>query len=977
MTKKLMKLVLALLLAMSLIPTQLANIYTVSADEGSSMTFTVETEALDPVCAIAGTDYYSIEGGEFTVFNSKNVEIAKFYIDADGKGHANSPTGSVTLGNLPNDTYTVKQTKSFNGYENIADQKVTLETVGALPSSTMRINTVSDLYGYANTSGPGQAASVFWKSDTFDNFVCGNPGNPAPAAIATDKGTGWHTLNGANYTLVTNQLIRKVMYYGYHGPKQWSGFANLTKNVWSGSIYDANTYANPGVSSADVNAYYLTHHALGQATGRQSGNFSGRDTYGYAGFWSYVNSAANAPDSFKVYKISYSGNVQDMYASIDVPQVPQHKDLVVKTKAAFDPISVVLTKRNKIDEKIAGAQFTMKYYNQDVASVEDAATLTPTATWVFETDSDGWMLYDPTYKISGDELFYSTAQDAYILLPGTYTVEETLVPTNYVKADTFMIKVSNDPNVEPVYYNETGTRSIPQDATEGYMLEELYEGHLRLRKTTADATWNAEHPLAGTVYELYEDQECTKRAKAIDSTDVTFTIGADDLSNSVKLIPGDYWLKETVAAKGYELATSPIKVTVTDGKVLEQQQLDVQTFETSDEPAYPTLKTKALDKEDGDNIILNAPNQTVVDTITFTNLEPNVQHTGKITARNQATGEELLDAQGNVISKEFTFTPNDKNGETTVEITFDGSLFPNSKINFKEEIFLNGKSVITEDDLSNTDQTVTVLDMQTTASIVAIGEKTDNTFEITDIVEYKGLTPNKEYTLEGKLMGVDENGNETPLLDAQGQPIVITKTLTPTAADGQTTMTFVIEGYKVENKKCVVFETLYDGSNKVAIHADINDNNQTVEIPGLNFWVSVVKRDAMDHTKLLKNCEITIFNQDGTIAKDVNGNDAVGITDGEGNIVFEMFWAENGYYAVETKAPLGYRINSNKHQVELHDTYDYAQDNPIVIYVNDEAAPAVKTGDNSQLLMYLSLLAMANIGFIAVVVFEKKRLNYN
>lgn len=107
-----------------------------------------------------------------------------------------------------------------------------------------------------------------------------------------------------------------------------------------------------------------------------------------------------------------------------------------------------------------------------------------------------------------------------------------------------------------------------------------------------------------------------------------------------------------------------------------------------------------------------------------------------------------------------------------------------------------------------------------------------------------------------------------------------------------------------------------------------------------HFFVSAVKVDANDDKTLLKGAEITIFNKaDNTVAKDVNGKDAVGITDGKGNIVFEMPYSTDGYYAMETGAPEGYSLNPDKFDVVLTEDYNFAKDNPIVIKVADSLLP--------------------------------------
>ena len=112
------------------------------------------------------------------------------------------------------------------------------------------------------------------------------------------------------------------------------------------------------------------------------------------------------------------------------------------------------------------------------------------------------------------------------------------------------------------------------------------------------------------------------------------------------------------------------------------------------------------------------------------------------------------------------------------------------------------------------------------------------------------------------------------------------------------------------------------------------------------YYVSAMKVDAQNTSKTLKGAEITLFNADNTVAKDVNGKECVGTTDENGVITWNVeFNGDNGgYYVKETGAPAGYRINNNKYAVELSEDYDFAQNNPVIIVVNDEALPAVKTG---------------------------------
>ncbi len=84
------------------------------------------------------------------------------------------------------------------------------------------------------------------------------------------------------------------------------------------------------------------------------------------------------------------------------------------------------------DATLAGALFTVRYYAGDYADARRRAKppARPRATWVFETDGDGFAYLADEYKHSGDALYYQTNGDASIPL-GTVLVQETRAPQGY------------------------------------------------------------------------------------------------------------------------------------------------------------------------------------------------------------------------------------------------------------------------------------------------------------------------------------------------------------------------------------------------------------------------------------------------------------------------------------------------------------------------------------------------------------------
>ena len=100
-------------------------------------------------------------------------------------------------------------------------------------------------------------------------------------------------------------------------------------------------------------------------------------------------------------------------------------------------------------------------------------------------------------------------------------------------------------------------------------------------------------------------------------------------------------------------------------------------------------------------------------------------------------------------------------------------------------------------------------------------------FTLTDNVSYKHIIPGKEYTLKGVLM--DKTTGKPLLID--GKEITSETTFTPDASSGKMTMKFVFDSkYIKEDTDIVVFERLYKDGKEVAVHLDIDDENQTVKI---------------------------------------------------------------------------------------------------------------------------------------------------
>lgn len=100
-------------------------------------------------------------------------------------------------------------------------------------------------------------------------------------------------------------------------------------------------------------------------------------------------------------------------------------------------------------------------------------------------------------------------------------------------------------------------------------------------------------------------------------------------------------------------------------------------------------------------------------------------------------------------------------------------------------------------------------------------------FTLTDTVEYKHLIPGKEYVLKGILM--DKNTGKP--LDINGKEVTAETVFVPETPCGTATVEFTFDSKFIkEETSIVVFESLYKEGQELAVHTDIDDEDQTVTV---------------------------------------------------------------------------------------------------------------------------------------------------
>ena len=98
---------------------------------------------------------------------------------------------------------------------------------------------------------------------------------------------------------------------------------------------------------------------------------------------------------------------------VDITTARTKVSVTSKDQPKNDPILVLLRKADadtgltfagSAAASLAGAEFTVRFYTAQIATVAQTQVATPARTLVFRTDADGYCLLDDSYLVSGDAL---------------------------------------------------------------------------------------------------------------------------------------------------------------------------------------------------------------------------------------------------------------------------------------------------------------------------------------------------------------------------------------------------------------------------------------------------------------------------------------------------------------------------------------------------------------------------------------------
>ena len=332
---------------------------------------------------------------------------------------------------------------------------------------------------------------------------------------------------------------------------------------------------------------------------------------------------------------------------------------------------------------------------------------------------------------------------------------------------------------------------------------------------------------------------------------------------------------------------------------------DIDAEDQTVEIRVPKIGTTAT-SEDGHRVD-PLGEVTIFDEVSYTNLKPEKEYTVSGVLMDKATGKAFLDADGKEIKAETTFIAETKNGSVGVTFIFDATGLHGKEIVVFEDLYRENVLLATHTDINDEGQTVKIKNPEIGTKATADGKKeiTADKITITDVVSYKDLTPGKEYKLTGVLM--NKATNDKLLID--GKEITAEATFTPKATTGEVEMTFTFDARELTAEtEVVVFETLYRDGIEIAVHADIEDEGQTVKILPLHGSIMTTKVNADDPTDKISGATFGVYSDaDGDGIFNAKTDKLVGtLQEGDTGVYTLDSLPYGKFFLHEDKAPEGF-----------------------------------------------------------------------
>jgi len=778
-----------------------------------------------------GNARYTLAGAQYGIYSGNDLVET---LTTDENGYAKS-------GQLKTGSYTVKEISASAGYEidaNGYDVNVTADAGASVTSKEQpALGWIEMTKSTADAKITDQNENYSLKGAEYQLFR----GETLVTTLTTDA-DGYakaENLPLGDYTLKESKESKgyklDVEAHGVTVDANTGSRADVVEVPQSGWIELKKSTANANISDNNSN-YSLKGAEYGVFMGDRQVTTLVTDENGYAkseaiGIGNYTIKELNASAGYAIDTEGHDVTVTDAQTStVEVKEIPQNylTDILVQK---ID--SETQEAKAQGGASLAGAEFTVKYY-EAVSDTDPAADGGEAVrTWILKTDENAQAKLDADHLVSGDA-FYTDTQGNNCLPIGTITIQESKAPEGYfADEETFVIKLAEDGEAETIATVNASTAA-----------EQVYRGDLEFVKVSdgdlarlANVPFTITSKTTGESHTIVTDENgyaCTAaswskhtantNAGKTSADGIWFGSSAPDDSKGA-LIYDTYMIEEQRcdANKVMDLLKIEVKV--------HRDSVTVQMGTLTDDRIE--IGTTALDEASGTHYAKPEKDVTIVDTVSYEGLKKGQEYklVGKL--MDQATGEVLKNADGKEITAETTFKAKKKSGEAKVTFTFDASAMAGKSTVVFEDLYYGDLLLTTHADLEDEDQTIHFPEIGTTATNDKTKDHTalaEKEVTLTDVVAYKGLIPGKTYTVTGTLM--DKETGKAVKVD--GDKITAETEFTPEAAEGSVELHFTFDGSALAGKTVVAFESVKEEKNEIAVHADIEDKDQTIYFPEIH-----------------------------------------------------------------------------------------------------------------------------------------------
>lgn len=402
---------------------------------------------------------------------------------------------------------------------------------------------------------------------------------------------------------------------------------------------------------------------------------------------------------------------------------------------------------------------------------------------------------------------------------GTYYLEEVQAPEGYVKGGLLEFKVTDGATWE-------NPLVIEYD-------DEPVMGKIRIEKADAETG----DMLSGAKFDIVAAEDIvtpdgTVRLQKGDVADHVTT--KKGIAESKELYLGSYEIVETKQPQGYILSHQKYPVTIAYKDQV--TPVVVQPVNVTNPPAK--VRIKKVDSESGKalpgvefKIWNKAMDTDDVDPGITADMLYKTDENGLIEIGYLSPGTYCVQETKSL----YGYAPDDTVHEFTVS----------------EDGRIDGKE-IGEITITNTP-----IEIGTKATDKVDGDQIITNMEketIVDTVYYSGLIPGKEYKVNGVLM-VKSTGK--PLMD-DGREVTAELTFIPELSEGEVELIFTFNAKALVGEKIVAFESVLFEGEEIAAHADIEDEDQTVEVVPIE--IRTQAKDKVDNDQTISAIpEMTII----------------------------------------------------------------------------------------------------------------------